>query len=51
MVRAGTLKKQEWKNREYTAGVEYAEVENAGVGDMGGKCRSDIGRKAVRKEK
>jgi len=26
-------------------------VENAGVGDRGGKCRTDNGWKAVRKEK
>jgi len=31
--------------------VEYAEVENAGVDDRGGKCKSDHRWKAVRKEK
>ena len=37
--------------REQTAGVENAGVENAGVDRRGGKCRSDNGWKAVRKEK
>ena len=32
------------------AGVEYAGVESVGVGDRGGKCMSDNGWKAVRKE-
>jgi len=31
--------------------VEKAGVENVGVGNMGGKCRSDNGWKAVTKEK
>ena len=30
--------------------AENAEVENAGVGDRGGKCMSDNGWKAVRKK-
>jgi len=32
------------------AGLEYTGVESVGVGDRCGKCRSDNGWKAVRKE-
>jgi len=33
------------------AGVEKAGVERSGVFSRGGKCKSDNGRKAARKEK